>query len=556
MHYLNPLQAFVQSCVDQQIDLTAYDLVTLHRPHAPTSLLTHLFNQTKTDPAWIAKTLSELLSIPLLDLDTLEKTQIPFTMIPTLLIRQYPIMPLWKSKLCLYIGLSDPFHSKVIEAIRFHLKMCVKIILVEQNKLESLRKELLKNFHIGSPTLAQESTTQSIRHVQNPVEAIKDPPLVHYVNQLLYHAVSQQASDIHFEPRNDGLTIRFRIDGLLYSQAAPPKSFSNRILARIKIMAQLDIAERRLAQEGRFTFSLPYPSKIIDCRVSTCPTLYGEKIALRLLSNEQQSLDLQKLGFNAVQYSLFLKALQKTQGMILVTGPTGSGKSRTLYSALHYLNQETVNISSVEDPVEIQLPGMNQVNIHPNIGLDFESVFKTLLRQDPDIMMVGEMRDPSTAKIGMQAAQTGHLVLSTLHTNSAAETLTRLINMEIPAYNIADSVNLIIAQRLARRLCPRCKQAYQVTPQELLQYDIVIQHTMTVFTPSHCQYCTNGYQGRVGIFELLPITEAISQKILHNASAHEIEKQAQAEGMMTLKQAYFEKIQAGVINIGELKRLV
>jgi type IV pilus assembly protein PilB len=380
-----------------------------------------------------------------------------------------------------------------------------------------------------------------------------EAPLIHYVNKVLETAVEHSASDIHLEPQHQQLRIRFRIDGLLYTSALLPGVLSSRILSRLKIMAQLDIAERRIPQDGQFQMTTQ--QKKIDCRVSTCPTLYGEKAMIRILDGNKQVLDLDQLGMNAAQMNLFNQALQHAHGMILVTGPTGSGKTITLYTALNRLNDVHLNITSIEDPVEIYLEGINQVNVNRKAGLNFSIVLRALLRQDPDVIMVGEMRDRETAEIGMHAAQTGHLVLSTLHTNSAAETLTRLINMGIPAYDLVSSIRLIIAQRLIRRLCPHCKTPEKIDPELLSELNLDLEET-ELWTASGCQYCIGGYQGRTGVFEMLPITPELIQEIIHTRSSVTIAKRASELGFPNLQQSTLEKLKLGIIDLKEMRRVV
>ncbi len=380
-----------------------------------------------------------------------------------------------------------------------------------------------------------------------------DAPLVQYVDKLLCTAVERGASDIHLEPQAEEFRIRFRIDGLLYPIALLPPMVAQRMISRLKIMAQLDIAERRMPQDGQFQISM---TQTIDCRISTCPTIYGEKAVLRLLDTQKSVLSIEQLGMNASQQIIFSQALTAAHGMILVTGPTGSGKTVTLYTALNYLNDTHLNITSIEDPVEIHLPGINQVNVNRKAGLDFTAVLRSLLRQDPDIIMIGEMRDRETAEIGMHAAQTGHLVLSTLHTNNAAETLTRLVNMGIPAYDLISSIRLIMAQRLARCLCPFCKIPDIHSEQFCHDWKLSLTVHSTLFTAVGCPRCIQGYQGRTGIFELLPMTEALINAIAQGASAAAITERAHNLGYLSLQQSALEKLRQGLISIAELKRIV
>ena len=367
----------------------------------------------------------------------------------------------------------------------------------------------------------------------------------------------QKVSDIHLEPYENNYRIRFRQDGILREVASPPPSLSSRITARIKVMSNLDISERRIPQDGGFKMKIT-KGRSIDFRVSTCPTTNGEKVVLRLLDPVVATLGIDALGFNLLQKEIVLKAITRPQGMILVTGPTGSGKTVSLYSALTILNTQEVNISTAEDPVEIKVPGINQVNINPKAGLTFASVLRSFLRQDPDVIMIGEIRDLETAEIAINAAQTGHLVLTTLHTNSAAETLNRLINMGIPTFNIASSVSIIIAQRLARRLCTHCKQARNdCTPQSLIHLGFAPEdaYNIKVYKAVGCSQCAGGYRGRVGLYEVLSMTKQLGQKIMNGANSIEILNQALHDGMLTIVQSGLEKIKQGITTIEELNRV-
>lgn len=361
-----------------------------------------------------------------------------------------------------------------------------------------------------------------------------DSSIVKFVHQVMLKAIQSGASDIHFEPYEHHYRIRYRLDGLLAEITTPPLHLANRIGSRLKVLANLDIAERRIPQDGRFNLQLSANSHV-DCRISTCPTIHGEKIVIRLLDSDITHLDMDKLGLNAQQKELFLTHLQKPQGLILVTGPTGSGKTVTLYTALKLLNTKEKNISTAEDPVEIKIPGINQVNVNPKSGLTFSTILRAFLRQDPDVIMVGEIRDVETAEIAIKAAQTGHLVLATLHTNNASETLTRLVNIGIPSFNIANSVSLLIAQRLARRLCEYCKA----------------QDTLA----SDCIHCMEGYRGRVGLFEVLPFSKKMGQVMMSGANALTLHKIAQAEGMKTIYQSGLEKVKQGITTLAEINRV-
>ena len=381
-------------------------------------------------------------------------------------------------------------------------------------------------------------------------------PIVSYLNKLMVDAIQRGASDLHFEPYEQQYRVRCRIDGVLQELNRPAASWSSAIAARLKVMAQLDIAEKRLPQDGRMRLRI-HPTKTIDARLSTLPTLYGEKLVLRILDSNDLLLAMDALGYSAVQQQHYQQALHKNQGMILVTGPTGSGKTLSLYSGLNLLNTSERNISSAEDPVEINLVGINQVQINQKIGFSFAEALRAFLRQDPDVLMVGEIRDHETAEIAIKAAQTGHLVLSTLHTNSAAESLTRLLNMGIPAYNIATSVTLIIAQRLVRLLCPQCKQAQQLPLTQLQQHGFSADHisSISLFSARGCAHCNQGYKGRTGIYEVMPISASLQALIMAGASSLQIAKQAQQQGMQTLRQAALGLAAAGLTSVLEANRV-
>jgi type IV pilus assembly protein PilB len=386
---------------------------------------------------------------------------------------------------------------------------------------------------------------------------IDDAPVVRYVNKILVDAITSSASDIHFEPYEKLFRVRFRQDGILREVANPPVNIASRLVARLKVMSRMNIAERRVPQDGRIKLKLSR-SRDIDFRVNTLPTLYGEKVVLRILDSSSAQVGIENLGFELEQQEAFLKAIRKPYGMILVTGPTGSGKTVSLYSALNILNQADINISTVEDPVEIQVPGINQVNMNPKTGLTFAAALRAFLRQDPDIVMVGEIRDLETAEIAVKAAQTGHLVLSTLHTNDAPQTLTRLANMGVAPFNIASSILLIMAQRLARRLCAHCKRIEDVPREALLEEgfsETEIDAGLTIYGPVGCERCTKGYKGRVGIFQVMPVSEAMGRLIMEGGNAIQLGEQARREGVYDLRQSGLRKVKAGVTSLEEINRV-
>ena len=459
----------------------------------------------------------------------------------------------------------DPSHQVAIDDVRFSTGLILEYIVVEAKQLTLMLGKLRNQSMILKQTscklglrVGSKSRTEDVNIPPIPLNNTTEDEvaIINYVCQLLLYAIARNASDVHFEPYQEHLDIRFRIDGLLYVMVVLPKYLIQRIITRLKIMSQLDIAERRVPQDGRFRIQ-DAKGRDVDCRLSTCPTIYGEKLVIRILDSNKMLLEIDKLGMNEVQKYEFLQALNSPHGMILVTGPTGSGKTITLYTALNFLKKSTVNISSVENPVEIILPGINQVNVNSAVGLNFSCVLRAFLRQDPDIIMVGEMRDQETAEIGIKAAQTGHLVLSTLHTNSAAESLIRLANMGIPTYNIAASVHLIVAQRLVRRLCIDCKVEDKLPEKVLYKLGLIDdeKNKIKIFSSRGCSKCTDGYRGRTGIFEILTLTDEIRKLILQENSALEISLLARKTGMQTLYLSALAKLKQGEISLLEMKRV-
>lgn len=440
--------------------------------------------------------------------------------------------------------IADPSDLATIKLLEFHtgLPICLKL----GNYVE-IKKAIQKNhaYHTHQKLFnAEPESARSLIKEVSEIAVDDEEPLVHFVNHTIEQAIDQGVSDIHVEIHQDFCRIRFRLDGLLHEYSTLPKAIAPRLIARLKIMARLDISEHRLPQDGRFRFTLQGKVRTMDVRVSTCPTLYGEKIVLRLLHHEQVLRHIDQLHFNAYQQCAFLAALKRPQGLILVTGPTGSGKTVTLYAALNELNTPARNISTVEDPVEINLLGINQVNIHPKAGLTFSKCLRAFLRQDPDVIMVGEMRDLETAEIAIKASQTGHLVLSTLHTNSAIEAFIRLRNMGVPAYNLADSLVLIMAQRLVRKLCPVCK----ILDDRVSDFK--------AFRAGSCEKCQGGYRGRIAVHEFLPIEADFSALIFKEASSRDFEKLASEKKMINLKQAALEKVKEGLTSLDEIHRVI
>ena len=527
------------------------------------SLVTTIIKSKLLTAREIAELCYEEYGSPLLDLSEFDVANIPEDILNKKLIATHNCLPLFKRGNRLYIATSDPTNIAALEDFQFSLGLHAEAIIVEDDKLNTILEKVLEDDISGlgldgmdEEALAGIEVTDTSQE-EEPAESSDDAPIVIYINKILTDAIRKGASDLHFEPYEKRYRIRFRIDGILHEVSEPPVNLSSRISARLKVMSKLDIAERRVPQDGRIKMKLSR-TKSIDFRVSTLPTIWGEKIVMRILDSSSAQLGIEKLGYEDDQRLLYEEMLAKPQGMILVTGPTGSGKTVSLYTGLNILNTEERNISTAEDPVEINLEGVNQVHINLKAGLTFASALRSFLRQDPDVVMVGEIRDLETAEIAIKAAQTGHLVLSTLHTNSAAETLTRLINMGVPGYNIASSVNLIIAQRLARRLCPECKSPEDVPTEELQRLgfsDNSINNGFTVYKPVGCDHCSGGYKGRVGIYEVMKMTDEIARTIMEGGNSLQIAKQATQSGMRDLRLSGLLKVTQGITSIAEVNRV-
>ena len=530
------------------------------------TLVTYLIDNDIVTSSQLAEICEQEYGIPLLDLDAFDLGEIPQKYLNAKLIEKHHALPIYTQGNTLYIAVSDPTNVTALEDFGFTFSLHTEALLVDERKLQYAINRLMEptedefSKSMGDDAIGDlEVGDVDDARLQETAETNSedDAPIVKYINKVLIDAVRKGASDLHFEPYEKKYRIRFRIDGILYEIATPPVNLANRFSARLKVMARLDIAERRLPQDGRIKLRLA-KNKSIDLRVSTLPTMWGEKVVLRILDSSAASLNIDMLGFDDKQKKLYLDTLAKPQGMILVTGPTGSGKTVSLYTGLNILNTSELNISTAEDPVEINLPGINQVQINPKAGLSFASALRSFLRQDPDVVMVGEIRDLETAEIAIKAAQTGHLVLSTLHTNSAAETLTRLLNMGVPAFNVASSVTLIMAQRLARRLCPHCKQSHHIPDSELLEMGYTQQEVsegITLYKPVGCEECSNGYKGRVGIYEMLPMSENIANLIMEGGNSLQIADMAIKEGMMTLYRSGLEKARMGITSLAEVNRV-
>ncbi|MGZ9899663.1 type IV-A pilus assembly ATPase PilB [Shewanella gaetbuli] len=528
------------------------------------SLVSTIVSEKLLSAREISELCYEEYGTPLLDLHEFDISSINEDLLNKKLIEKHKCLPLFKRGNRLYIATSDPTNISALEDFQFSLGLHAEAILVEDDKLQIVLEKVIEDDISGldlsgadEEALAGMEIADTERRDEPEGDSSDDAPIVIYINKILTDAIRKGASDLHFEPYEKRYRIRFRIDGILHEVSEPPVNLSGRISARLKVMSKLDIAERRVPQDGRIKMKLSR-TKSIDFRVSTLPTIWGEKIVMRILDSSSAQLGIEKLGYEDDQRQLYEEMLAKPQGMILVTGPTGSGKTVSLYTGLNILNTEERNISTAEDPVEINLEGVNQVHINLKAGLTFASALRSFLRQDPDVVMVGEIRDLETAEIAIKAAQTGHLVLSTLHTNSAAETLTRLINMGVPGYNIASSVNLIIAQRLARRLCPECKQPEDIPSAELLRLGFTqqdIETGFTVYKPVGCDACSGGYKGRVGIYEVMKMTDEIARTIMEGGNSLQIATQAQNTGMRDLRQSGLLKVVKGVTSIAEINRV-
>ncbi len=549
----------------QLLDREALIEATEQSRRTDTPLLTYLSKNKFISSYEVARLTAETLGLPLMDLSAFNPDYAPGGLVSEKLMRSHRALPLYRRGNRLFLAMSDPTDQHIQQDIKFQTKLNVEpVVVVDEQLTAALNKALDTPNQVieaileeGLDNIEFQATDEALPGGRMDAEdAAVDAPVVRFVNRVLLDAINTGASDIHFEPFEDSYRVRYRQDGLLREITHPPLAMAPRITARLKIMSQLDISERRRPQDGRIRLRLSRRRKV-DFRISFLPTLYGEKIVLRILETGESHVNIDALGLEDFQKQLYLDAIGRPQGMILVTGPTGSGKTVTLYSALAVLNQSEVNVSSVEDPVEINLPGVNQVNINPKAGLDFANVLRSFLRQDPDILMVGEIRDLETAEIAIKAAQTGHLVLSTLHTNDTPQTLNRLINMGVAPYNVASSVHLIMAQRLLRKLCQNCKTPIRIPEPELLNQGFRPDELeqLAIFKAVGCEQCTNGYRGRVGVFEMMPITESIGELMMRGANAMELAQQAKKEGLQTLRESGLNKVRLGITTLDEVHRI-
>ncbi len=528
------------------------------------SFVTRLVESKKLDSLTIAKVASEELGIPLLDISAFDSETFPIKLVDAKLIRRHRALPIFKRGNRLFVAVADPTNLTALDEIKFNTGLLPEPLLVEEGKLAQL---IDRNLGGAGGSLADMAASESLENIDTVGESaepsdeadesdINDKPIVRFVNKILIDAINRGASDIHIEPYERIYRVRFRTDGVLQEVAAPPIALAARIAARVKILARLDISERRIPQDGRMKIRVS-KTRAIDFRVSTLPTLFGEKVVMRLLDPASASLGVDKLGFEPDQKAIYLEAIDRPYGMVLVTGPTGSGKTVTLYTALNILNTPDRNISTAEDPVEINLAGINQVNINERAKLTFATALRAFLRQDPDVIMVGEIRDLETAEIAIKAAQTGHMVISTLHTNDAPQTLGRLVNMGVAPFNIASAVNLIIAQRLARRLCVHCRKPLNLPEAVLRRAGFPAKDIpdLKIFGPGGCDQCTGGYKGRVGIYQVMPVTPAIGQIIMNGGNANDIAEQAQKDGVFDLRQSGLKKVREGITSLEEVERV-
>jgi type IV pilus assembly protein PilB len=523
-----------------------------------------LVDSKKLDAKVIARVASEEFGVPLFDVNSLDLEAAPVKLVDEKILRRHHVLPLHKRGTRLYVAIADPTNLQALDEIKFHTGLGTEAILVEEDKLATAIEKCLEAADTTLIDIADDSLEnleivagqEEKEGAGTGEEGVNDTPIVKFVNKVLMDAINRGASDIHVEPYEKTYRVRYRQDGVLNEVASPPLALAARICARIKILSRLDIAERRVPQDGRMKMRIS-KNRAIDFRVSTLPTLWGEKVVMRILDPSSATLGADKLGFEEAQKHAFMEAIHRPYGMVLVTGPTGSGKTVTLYTALNILNVPGTNISTAEDPVEINVNGINQVNINEKAGLHFANALRAFLRQDPDVIMVGEIRDLETAEIAIKAAQTGHMVLSTLHTNDAPATLTRLVNMGVPPFNISSAVNLIIAQRLARRLCSGCKVPLEVPEQALLKAGFQPSEIgkLTIYGPAGCDLCNKGYKGRVGIYQVMPMSEAIGDIIMRGGNQRDIEVQAQKEGVSDLRQSGLQKVRDGTTSLEEIERI-
>ncbi|MBP9147749.1 MAG: type IV-A pilus assembly ATPase PilB [Rhodoferax sp.] len=542
--------------LEQQFAQQVYQKALTNR----SSFVAELTGSGAVSASDLAHTLALAFALPLIDLDAVDTARLPTDLLDKKICQDYRVLVLGRRLNRIIVATADPAEQQAAEKIKFATGLSVDWIVAEYDKLLKLvsrnsatAAESIENI-VGDSFAFDDLITEPVNESANAASEVDDAPVVRFLQKMLVDAFSMRASDLHFEPYEHSYRVRFRIDGELREMAAPPVAIKDKLASRIKVISKMDISEKRLPQDGRMKLKIG-PDRVIDFRVSTLPTLFGEKIVIRILDPNNARLGIDALGYEPSEKAHLLKAIARPYGMILVTGPTGSGKTVSLYTCLNLLNQPGVNIATAEDPSEINLPGVNQVNVNEKAGLTFATALRAFLRQDPDIIMVGEVRDLETADIAIKAAQTGHLVLSTLHTNDAPSTLTRLRNMGIAPFNIAASVVLITAQRLARRLCPLCRSAVEIERQVLLDAGFRagdLDNTWKPYRPVGCNACNNGYKGRVGLYQVMPISDEIQRIILRDGNAMEIADQARREGVKTLREAGLQKVKMGLTSLDEV----
>ena len=553
-------------CEDQIISEELAASATTSSSEQGISLIQYLVKNELASPKDIVVSASEEFGLPVFDLGAYNKEIIPKDVVKDSLIQKHIVLPLMKRGNKLFIAVSDPTNINALDEIKFNTGLTVEAVLAEPDKLTSLVESYLSSKDLSSLNSSEGDDDFSDFDLENAQEDeeqdvtqadVDDAPVVKFINKMLLTAIKTGASDLHFEPYEKRYRVRFRTDGVLHEVSSPPNQIAAKISARLKVMSKMDIAERRIPQDGRIKLKIS-KTKSIDFRVNTLPCLFGEKLVLRILDSSSAQMGIDALGYEEDQKAMYMDALEQPQGMILVTGPTGSGKTVSLYTGLNILNTPERNISTAEDPVEINLEGINQCNVNNKVGLGFAEALRSFLRQDPDIIMVGEIRDLETAEIAIKAAQTGHMVMSTLHTNSAPETLTRMINMGVPSFNLATSVNLIIAQRLGRRLCSNCKTTLDVPKDVLLEEGFTEEDIATgfkLYQPVGCNKCNKGYKGRVGIYEVVKVTPSISKIIMEGGNSIQIADACKKEGFDDLRRSSLKKVMQGVTSLEEANRV-
>ncbi len=544
-----------------KLDTKSAESLTRSAKEQKRSFVSTLVASGVINPDDLAQTLSKALSVPVMDLSAIDLNRLPKGVIDNKLSNQYQVLVLSRRGSRLFVAGSDPTDQEAIERIKFATQLSPEWVIVEHDKLSKILDSVNGTAEEQLAAIASQDFEFDIGDdfgmpapdTAEVTTEVEDAPVVRFLQKMLIDAINMRASDLHFEPYEYNYRVRFRIDGELREMTQPPIAIKDKLASRIKVISKLDIAERRVPQDGRM--KLKFGNKSIDFRVSTLPTLFGEKIVIRILDSSSTKLGIEALGYEQIEKDRLMAAIQRPYGMVLVTGPTGSGKTVSLYTCLNILNQPGVNISTVEDPAEINLPGINQVNVNDKAGMNFATALKAFLRQDPDVIMVGEIRDLDTADIAIKAAQTGHMVMSTLHTNDAPTTLTRLMNMGVAPFNIASSVILITAQRLARRLCDNCKAPADYPRQALLDAgfkDEDLTGTWKPYRAVGCSSCSNGYKGRVGIYQVMPISEEIQRIILTQGTAVDIARQAKLEGVRDLRESGLVKVKLGLTSLEEV----